>query len=146
MPNMLPEKSFGLLFFSLSLLFPACNSFKPDASTQRLHDIWGLKEIRERPISQFEGDKGWQGAVLELFIAEQRFLLSINGHHYRGKLRAGPSRISFTERQPMIAEDASELEKQFLEVLATADRWILKDLHLFLYSDQQVQAKLIKMD
>lgn len=128
-----------LLFFGFLLLL-ACRPIASTEAPDRLHDIWGLKEL--------EGEKIYPaaGAVLELNIAKQQFFLSVNAKTYRGKFLADSSRVAFSKINPALDKNASAFEKELMQVLKRADHWTFADNMLLLYRKDQVVARFIKMD
>jgi len=130
----------SILLFAL-LSFSSCQSFQADESTMRLHDIWGLKQLNGKKI-----DVKTQGAVLELYVAKQNFLLSVNQKSYRGKFQAGKSQIAFSKITPALNKASSPQEKELLETLKKAKRWEFEKLHLTLYAKEKIIARFVKMD
>lgn len=126
---------FALLFFS------SCQSFQADESTMRLHDIWGLQQLNGKQI-----DSRTQGAILELYVAKQSFLLSANQKSFQGKFRAGKSQISFSKITPALSTTSLAQETELIDALKKAKRWEFEKRHLILYGKEKVLARFVKMD
>ncbi len=138
--NLLGFGGLSVLLFAI-LFFSSCQSFQADESTTRLHDIWGLQQLNGNKV-----DVKTQGAVLELYVAKQNFLLSVNQKSYQGKFQAGKSQIKFSKITPPISKASSAQEKELLDALKKAKRWEFKKYHLILYAKEEIVARFVKMD
>lgn len=128
-----------VLFGGILLLF-SCRPIASSEAPDRLHDIWGLKELDGKKINPAAG------AVLELNIAQKQFLLSVNAKTYQGKFLADSSRMAFSKIKPALDKATPAFEKNLIQVLKKTDRWAFARRMLLLYRQEKVVARFIKMD
>lgn len=130
----------GLLLCSLLLQLFACQPYLPTDDTLRLHDIWGLKKLNNKSLAPE------QVAVLELFVADQRLLLSVNQKSYQGRFRADATRVAFSKIKNNQSSTTSVFEKELISALLQASSWTMEKNFLILSKGNQEVARFIKID